>query len=98
MFPEAILNVQKKITIYKALNDQDTADLNIANYLLQLGTVQGAVKKYDDAIRNYKEAEKIVKKLAPTDPKAKAEEESVKKAIEGMVAAQKNAEKGGKVV
>ena len=34
MFPEAILNVQKKITIYKALNDQDVADLNIAKYLL----------------------------------------------------------------
>lgn len=87
MFPEAILNVQKKITIYKALNDQDAADLNIAKYLLQLGTVQGAVKKYDDAIRNYKEAEKIVKKLAPTDPQAKGEEESLKKAIESMIAA-----------
>lgn len=34
MYPEAILNVQKKITIYKALNDQDVADMNIAKYLL----------------------------------------------------------------
>jgi phosphoenolpyruvate carboxylase len=55
--------------------------------LLQLGTVQGAVKKYDDAIRNYREAEKIVKKLAPTDPQAKAEEETLKKAIEDMITA-----------
>jgi len=30
MFPEAILNVQKKITIYKALNDQDVADMKMA--------------------------------------------------------------------
>ena len=94
MYPDAILNVQKKITIYKALNDQDVADLNIAKYLLQLGSVQGAVKKYDDALRNFREAEKIIKKLAPTDPQAKAEEESIKKAIEEMVAKQKKEEKG----
>jgi biopolymer transport protein ExbB/TolQ len=30
MFPEAILNVQKKITIYKVLNDQDVADMKMA--------------------------------------------------------------------
>lgn len=34
MYPEAILNVQKKITIYKALNDQDVADLKMAQFLL----------------------------------------------------------------
>ncbi len=34
MYPEAILNVQKKITIYKALNDQDVADMKMAQYLM----------------------------------------------------------------
>jgi hypothetical protein len=56
--------------------------------------VQGGVKKYDDALRNFREAEKIIKKLAPTDPQAKAEEERIKKAIEEMVAKQKKEDKG----
>jgi hypothetical protein len=36
--------------------------------LLQLGVLKGAVNQYEDALRNYREAEKIVKKLAATDP------------------------------
>ena len=97
MFPEAILNVQKKITIYKALNDQDVADMKMAQYLLQLGVLKGAVNQYEDALRNYREAEKIVKKLAATDPQAKAEEQAVKKAIEEMLALQKKGDNRGKV-
>jgi tetratricopeptide (TPR) repeat protein len=94
MYPDAILNVQKMITIYKALNNQKVADFNIAMYLQWLGTVQGAVKKYDDALRNFREAEKIFKELAPYKPQAMEEEESIKKAIEEMVAKQKKEEKG----
>jgi len=59
--------------------------------------LKGAVTQYDDAIRNYRQAEKIVKKLASTDPQAKAEEQSVKKAIDEMIAAQKKGDNGGKV-
>jgi hypothetical protein len=59
--------------------------------------LKGAVTQYDDAIRNYREAEKIVKKLASTDPQAKTEEQTVKKAIDDMIAAQKKGDNGGKV-
>jgi len=65
--------------------------------LLQLGVLKGAVNQYEDALRNYREAEKIVKKLAATDPQAKAEEQAVKKAIEEMLALQKKGDNGGKV-
>lgn len=60
--------------------------------------MKGAVKQFEDALRNYREAEKIVKKLAATDPQAKAEEQAVKKAIEEMIALQKKGDNGGKVV
>jgi hypothetical protein len=60
--------------------------MKMASYLLQLGALKGAVKQYEDALRNYREAEKIVKKLAATDPQAKVEEAAVKKAIDEMIA------------
>ncbi len=50
------------------------------------------LNKYDDALRNYKASEKIVKKLGLTDPQAKAEEAPVKKAIEDLIAEQKKHE------
>lgn len=39
MYPEVLLNVQQKISVYKALNGQNIEDLTIAKYLLQLGTI-----------------------------------------------------------
>jgi hypothetical protein len=60
--------------VYKNINGQDSEDMNIAKYLLQMGTVHRAMNKYDDALRNYRTGEKLIKKLALTDPQAKAEE------------------------
>ena len=74
MYPEALLNVQQRISIYKALNGQEAEDMTIAKYLLQLGTIQKTLAKFDDALRNYKASEKMIKKLGLTDPLAKAEE------------------------
>lgn len=99
MYSENILNIQKKITVYKALNGQDVEDINIARYLLQLGTVYRALKKYDDALRSYKESEKIIKRIAPTNPEAKLEEAPIKKVIEETLKEKaKNEGKDGKQV
>jgi len=53
MYPESLLNVQQKISVYKNINGQDAEDMNIAKYLMQMGTVHRAMNKYDDALRNY---------------------------------------------
>ena len=92
MYPESLLNVQQKISVYKNINGQDAEDMNIAKYLMQMGTVHRAMNKYDDALRNYQASEKLIKKLSLTDPQAKAERETLKKAIEDLIAAQKKFE------
>jgi Mn-dependent DtxR family transcriptional regulator len=33
MYPESLLNVQQKISVYKNINGQDAEDMNIAKYL-----------------------------------------------------------------
>ncbi len=53
MYSENILNIQKKISVYKALNGQDVEDLTIAKFLIQLGTSYKQLTKYDDALRSY---------------------------------------------
>ena len=85
MYQEDILIIQKKITIYKALNGQDIEDLTMVKFILQLGSCYRVLTKYDDALRSYRSAEKIIKKLAATDPEAKREEAPIKKVIEDLL-------------
>jgi tetratricopeptide (TPR) repeat protein len=70
-YTEALLNVQKKISIFKALNGNDAVDTNFVTYMVEMGLIHYALAKFDDAISNWKEAEKLCKKLSPSeDPKS----------------------------
>ena len=85
---EALLVSQKKISIYKALNGNDAKDGKFFIYLYEMGIINQALNKYDDAITNFKEAEAIVKKL-PKDEQTKAWEDQIKILIDRV-----NKEKG----
>jgi len=63
MYTDALLIVQKKVSIYKALNGNDAIDSQFTTYVVEMGLINFALRKFDDAIENWKEAEKLVKKL-----------------------------------
>ena len=70
MLTEALLIGQKKISIYKALNGNEAIDAQFLTYIIELGLINFSLRKFDDAIEHWKEAEKLTKKLpAQDDPK-----------------------------
>ena len=68
---EALITNQRLTSIYKELNGQDVQDKTLANYITRSSIINFFLQKFDDSLRNLNEAEKILKKLAPTDPEAK---------------------------
>ena len=56
--------VQRRISIYKALNGNDFVDKTFLKYMVDLGTVNLKISKWDDAILAFKEALKIGKKIS----------------------------------
>lgn len=80
LFTEGLVIVQKKISIYKAINGDSIIDGTMTNYVTELGMMNYALKKFDDAISNWKDAEKLVKKLGP-DQNPKEHEAQIKKFI-----------------
>jgi hypothetical protein len=72
LFKEALINNLRLISIYKELNGQDVCDKVLAQYIMRTAYINFFLQKFDDALRNLSGAEKIYKKLAPSDPEAKA--------------------------
>eukprot|EP00347_Sterkiella_histriomuscorum_P010167 403377348 len=70
-FTDALLITQKVITVYKALNGQEVDDKALGQYLAQCAFIQRKLEKYDDAIRQLDEAQRIFKKIQHTDPEVK---------------------------
>ena len=68
MLSEALLTVQKKISIYKALNGNDVVDKVLIQYIVELGALHQKLKKNDDAIRNLNEGLKLCKQLLQRQP------------------------------
>ena len=83
-YAEALQIVQKKISIYKALNGAEIADWKIQDYLLEMAVVNVKLNKFEDSERNCTEAEKIQKKIPQSDPEWKKKEEEVKKLREEL--------------
>lgn len=54
------------------MNGQDVSDKTLSGYIERTAYINFFLQKFDDSLRNMNEAEKILKKLAPTDPEAKA--------------------------
>jgi tetratricopeptide (TPR) repeat protein len=80
-YTEALLIVQKKVSIYKALNGADSVDTVFITYVIEMGLINYALRKFDDAIENWREAEKLTKKLSPAD-NPKEQEAQIQKFIQ----------------
>lgn len=81
---QALKLIQKKISIHKALNGADTVDRSLVSYIIELGFVNFRLRKFDDAIQNFKEAEKIYSKMPEGEDKGNPQEFAlqIKKYIE----------------
>jgi tetratricopeptide (TPR) repeat protein len=62
-YMEALLTVQKKISIFKALNGNDSADSVLVTYIVELGLIHYALRRFDEAIETWREAEKVTKRI-----------------------------------
>lgn len=65
MYEDAVLNTQKRISIYKVLysEENDSQLLDMAMLIAVLGKGKTMISKYDDALIHYKEAENILKRI-----------------------------------
>ncbi len=79
-----MLIIQKKISIYKALNGAEVADFKIIDYLFEMSLVNMKLNKLEDAERNIAEAEKVFKKIPATNPDYKKREGDFKKMREAL--------------
>lgn len=92
MYTDALLIVQKKVSIYKALNGNDAIDSQFTTYVVEMGLINFALRKFDDAIENWKEAEKLVKKLPASDD-PKTQEAQIQKFIQQAIREKAGSEK-----
>jgi hypothetical protein len=54
-----LLVIQKKISIYKALNGAEVADFKLQQFLFEMAMANMKLSKIEDAERNIVEAEKV---------------------------------------
>ena len=74
-----MLVIQKKISIYKALNGAEVADFKLQDFLFEMSMVNMKLNKIEDAERNLVEAEKLQKKFPAGDAETKKREADFKK-------------------
>ncbi len=74
-----MLVIQKKISIYKALNGAEVADFKLQDFLFEMAMVNMKLNKIEDSERNIVEAEKLLKKFPAGDAETKKREGDCKK-------------------
>ena len=88
-YAEDLQVIQKKISIYKALNGAEVADFKLQDYMFEMTLVNIKLKKFEDADRLISEAEKILKKIPQSEPDWKKREDDIKKLRDELTKAKK---------